>query len=106
LDVKHRFTRSIGVAAVALFLVSGAVFGANALSQAPSGTPDASQVTSNESASPEPVETPEASESAETAEPAETAESAATADYHGGGSGSDGSSSGSDDSGHDGGGHG
>ena len=35
MDVKHRFTRSAGTAAVALFLVTGAVFGANALGQAP-----------------------------------------------------------------------
>ena len=53
MNVKHRFTRSAGTAAVALFLVTGAVFGANALGQAP--TVSSTSLTTDES-SPEPSE--------------------------------------------------
>ena len=62
MQVKHRLSRSLGVAGIALFLVTGAVFGANALSQ-PSRATDANVLTTDESASPEPTETVEPSDS-------------------------------------------
>ncbi|HEY8846667.1 MAG TPA: hypothetical protein VIM24_08415, partial [Candidatus Limnocylindrales bacterium] len=63
MQVKHRLSRSLGVAGIALFLVTGAVFGANALTQ-PSRATDANVLTTDESASPEPTDTVEPSDSA------------------------------------------
>ena len=81
MDVKHRLTRSVGTAAVALFLVTGAAFGANALSQTPAGPTDPTLVASDESASPEAIESAEPSETpepSETTEPSDTPEAADT----------------------------
>jgi hypothetical protein len=88
MQVKHRLTRSVVTAGVALFLVAGAALGANAFGQAPTGAPS-TLVTSDESASPEasetaePIETAEPSDAPEpsdAAEPSDTPEAADTAE--------------------------
>ena len=70
MDVKNRLGRSLAASGVALFLVSGAVLGANAIASAPARHVDANLTTSDESAAPsadatgtaEPSESPDASE--------------------------------------------
>src|SRR3954447_20274324 len=80
MDRTNRIARSVATAGVALFLVTGAVLGAQSLTQTPSGA-DGSQLSVDQTA--EPTETLEAIGTAEptsTAEPTETTELAATAE--------------------------
>src|SRR5205823_4694878 len=91
MDVKTRLRRSIAAAGVALFLVTGAVFGARAIGAAPARDAAVTLTTSDQSIeSTEPAETEPAetetvepsgsAEPGETSEPTEAAEPSETAD--------------------------
>ena len=90
MDRTNRVARSVATAGVALFLVTGAVLGAQSLTQAPNPSVNASQLNDDPTAEPtgtlqpaetlEPTETAEPSETAETLEPTEAAEPTETAE--------------------------
>ena len=58
MDVKNRLGRGVATSVVALFLVSGAVLGANAIASAPARSIDATLTTSDQSAEPADIAEP------------------------------------------------